>query len=197
MPRVSEDHLAARREQILDAARACFVRNGFHATSMQDVIREAGLSVGAVYRYFPSKGELVAAVAQRVVDQLTAGIGDIATTEPPLPLQEALSRAVDVVDTQLGPEGGVRLAIQVWAEAMRDPGLAGFVRRVYGALRDHFVTIATRARDAGELPAGADPRSVGAALFALMPGYALQRALIGEPDAATFKAGLRTVIATA
>ena len=57
MPRVSDEHLAARRQQILDAARACFLRNGFHATSMQDVIGEAGLSVGAVYRYFKSKNE--------------------------------------------------------------------------------------------------------------------------------------------
>ena len=63
MPRVSEAHLAARRQQILDAARVCFTRNGFHATSMQDVIAEAGLSVGAVYRYFRSKEELVAAIA--------------------------------------------------------------------------------------------------------------------------------------
>ena len=46
MPRVSEDHLLARRQQILDAARVCFLRDGFHNTSMQDVIAEAGLSVG-------------------------------------------------------------------------------------------------------------------------------------------------------
>ena len=46
MPRVSEAHLAARREQIIEAATRCFLRNGFHQTSMQDVIKEAGLSVG-------------------------------------------------------------------------------------------------------------------------------------------------------
>ena len=65
VPRVSEAHLAARRQQILDAARTCFLRNGFHQTSMQDVIREAGLSVGAVYRYFPSKNDLITALAER------------------------------------------------------------------------------------------------------------------------------------
>src|SRR5918993_6093003 len=63
MPRVSEAHRERRREQILDAARRCFIRKGFHQSSMQDVFAESGLSAGAVYRYFKSKDELVAALA--------------------------------------------------------------------------------------------------------------------------------------
>lgn len=55
MPKVSDAHLEARREQILDAAEACFSREGFHQTSMQDICREAELSPGAVYRHFSSK----------------------------------------------------------------------------------------------------------------------------------------------
>jgi len=62
MPRVSEDHLTARREQILAAARRCFLRKGVHNTSMQDLIGEAGMSVGAVYRYFRSKDEIINAI---------------------------------------------------------------------------------------------------------------------------------------
>ncbi|MGW9069182.1 helix-turn-helix domain-containing protein, partial [Streptomyces yangpuensis] len=52
MARVSQAHLDARRRQILDGATRCFTRNGFHATSMQDVLKEVDLSAGAVYRYF-------------------------------------------------------------------------------------------------------------------------------------------------
>ena len=72
VPRVSAEHLTARRQQILDAARVCFLRNGFHQTSMQDVIREANLSVGAVYRYFPSKTDLITAIAEQVIEQIAA-----------------------------------------------------------------------------------------------------------------------------
>ena len=60
MPRVTQEHLDARRRQILDAARRRFIKNGFHATSMQDVLTEADLSAGAVYRYFASKSDLYA-----------------------------------------------------------------------------------------------------------------------------------------
>ena len=50
MPKVSEEHLDARRRQIVDAAIVCFVRKGFHRATMQDICREAGLSAGAVDR---------------------------------------------------------------------------------------------------------------------------------------------------
>jgi hypothetical protein len=54
-------------KEILDAARACFARNGFHATSMQDVVVESGLSMGAVYRYCKTKDDLIQAIAKEVV----------------------------------------------------------------------------------------------------------------------------------
>ncbi len=53
MPRVSADHLEARRDEIVRAALRRFAENGFHATSVRDVISECGLSAGAVYSYFP------------------------------------------------------------------------------------------------------------------------------------------------
>jgi AcrR family transcriptional regulator len=74
MPRVSQAHLDARRRQILDAARRCFVRNGFHATSMQDVLAEANLSAGAVYRYFRGKDEIIAAIAGEVVAEVAGAL---------------------------------------------------------------------------------------------------------------------------
>src|SRR5215472_2739698 len=84
MPRVSDEYLEQRRQQILDAARRCFARQGFYETSMQDVFREAGLSAGAVYRYFKSKDELVQAISATVLDRMAAAI-DGALAEEPVP----------------------------------------------------------------------------------------------------------------
>jgi AcrR family transcriptional regulator len=47
MPRVSQQYRDSRREQILAAARRCFLRDGFHETSMQDLFAESGLSAVA------------------------------------------------------------------------------------------------------------------------------------------------------
>src|SRR5262245_37343491 len=186
MPRVSDEHLAARRRQILDAARVCFARNGFHATSMQDVITEAGLSVGAVYRYFKSKEDLVMAIAEEVVGPVTAAFGQIVSTDPPPTLEEAMSRSLTLVEPQMRAGGIFPLAVQVWAESFRNPRLAEFVRTVYTTLRGHFVEVARRNQAAGRLPAGVDPEAVGAVLFGLVPGYGMQRVLLGEPDPETY-----------
>src|SRR3954447_19578969 len=64
MPRVTEQYRASRRAEIVAAAARLFSVNGFHATSMADIISESGLSAGAVYRYFRSKEELIGYVAE-------------------------------------------------------------------------------------------------------------------------------------
>lgn len=194
MPRVSDAHLAARRQQILDAARRCFLRDGFHNTSMQDVIAEAGLSVGAVYRYFPSKNDLITSIAQSVIGGADAVFAELAAAEPPLPLVEALDRALTYVDAQSGEDGILPLAIQVWSESLRDPALATFVNATYSGFRDRFALLARRAREAGELPPDADPEAVGTALFGLVPGYLMQKVLTGRPDRRSYLAGVRTLL---
>ena len=53
---------ARRRGAILDAALACFTRKGYAATTMADVRRASGASIGSIYHHFPSKEELAAAL---------------------------------------------------------------------------------------------------------------------------------------
>jgi AcrR family transcriptional regulator len=194
MPRVSEAHLAARRRQILDAARACFARNGFHATSMQDVVVESGLSMGAVYRYFKSKDDLVQAIAEEVVGMLVGEIDHLIDARPLPPLTEVLDGVLAVVEAQAGPDGVVRMAIQVWGESLRNQRLSDLLARVYPTIRAAFVRLATRARDEGRLPGHTDPEQVGSVLFGLVPGYFLQLILVGDINRADYLAGLEALL---
>ena len=65
MPKISEEKRQARRLQILDAATRCFARQGFHRTSMEDIIRKLKSSPGAVYCYFRGKTDIIAAIAEQ------------------------------------------------------------------------------------------------------------------------------------
>src|SRR5689334_18950733 len=98
MPRVSPEHLGARRRQILAAARACFVRDGFHATSMQDILRAADLSAGAIYRYFPSKDAIVATIAKEAIAQVADAFAAMLRTEPLPPLADLLVAPLSAIE---------------------------------------------------------------------------------------------------
>ncbi len=190
MPRVSEEHLAARRQQILDAGRECFMRNGFHATSMQDVIVQAGVSVGAFYRYFKSKEELIEAIAEDAVGRIAEIIKPVASAEPAPSPREALRMILTQADRHLTEGGMFGMAIQVWAESLRSPQHSAIVKRAYARLGGHYRQIAERAKDAGHLPQDADPAAVATVLFGLVPGYALQRVLLGSVDRQTYLRGV-------
>src|SRR5690606_32583020 len=148
-----------------------FSRNGFHATSMQDVIAEAGPAAGAAYPYFRRKDALRTAVAEEAVGASLPEVAGIITNTPPPPPREAMAQVLAVGERRLGgPDPVARIAVQAWGEAMRDPDLGRFAGTVFGRLRDQFTTIARGARQRGDLPADSDPRAVGAVLMALVPG---------------------------
>ncbi|ONI85067.1 TetR family transcriptional regulator [Saccharothrix sp. ALI-22-I] len=64
MPRVSQDHLDARRRQILDGARACFARFGYEGATVRRLEEATGLSRGAIFHHFRDKESLFLALAE-------------------------------------------------------------------------------------------------------------------------------------
>lgn len=64
---VEADRSEKRRQQILDAAQDCFRKNGFHATSMAELSKTAGMSVGHIYHYFENKDAIIAGIFERGV----------------------------------------------------------------------------------------------------------------------------------
>ncbi|MYW00115.1 TetR/AcrR family transcriptional regulator [Streptomyces sp. SID3343] len=201
MPKVSQEHLDARRRQIIDAARLCFARNGFHRTSMPDVFAASGLSAGAVYRYFKSKDELIAACCTDALQAVAATLPDPdalrGDTASAVPMGAMLDRLVDSVVALDGEEGIGRVAIQVWGEAIRDPDLAAHVRTEYDAVLDRLVAVCAHYRDTGALAPTVDPKVVALAVMALLQGFTVQRTVLGHTSQADFKAGMHALLNTA
>jgi AcrR family transcriptional regulator len=193
VPRVSESHLAARRDQILDAATARFAANGFQATGMADVIAASGLSAGAVYRYFRSKDELIAAIVERVLGEAAGRfqllLQDDAAPDPAAAVATAVRLVADVAER--GAVDLTRVAVQAWGEALRNPEVHAVVDRAYRTMRGFFVEIARRNQAAGRLPAEDDPLHLGAVMFSSVIGFLLQRLLLGDVDPAGYADALR------
>jgi AcrR family transcriptional regulator len=178
MPRITEQQRQARRHQILDAARGLFTLNGFHATSMDDIIAAAGMSSGGVYRYFPGKDAIITAIAEDVVGDLTATVRELLDKDPVPPLADALRRLVVKIDS-IADESG-RLVMLVWGEAQRDPAIALLAAAEGSTLRSAVLELVRRADSAGQIPQHADLEAVGQVVSSLLQGYLLQRRLIGD-----------------
>jgi AcrR family transcriptional regulator len=176
MPKVSQAHLDARRQQILDAARARFASHGFARTSMADIVTESGLSNGAIYRYFTSKDDIVVAVCEQGTEALpkaltAKAIGDF--------LQYVRERARDT--------DHARLVAQIYAEAAVSPPLAAVVQRQLASMRAAVADLvpARRRRDADQ---------IAEAFVAVCSSYSQQLAIRGDLDPAPFTTALTAII---
>lgn len=191
MPKVTQSHRDARRAQILDAALLCFARSGFHQTTMQEIVHQAELSPGAIYLYFSSKEEMIAALAderhtqeQKVIAQACEGDEIQATLR--LLTQEFLGKLQT-------PEERVRrrLGIQIWAEALNNDRMLALMRRGVDEPRKLLAEMIRSAQRRGDFPANLDPDALARIMIALFQGFILQQAwdeqLSVEPYVATIQ----------
>jgi len=185
MPKVTEEHVEARRRQILSAALRCFARQGFHRTTMHDIFREADLSPGAVYSYFTGKDELIGAIIGEMM-AFAAATGALFTE--PLPEGrlrrpgEALAETIErFQDFELGTVvERARIFPHLVGEQQRDPRLNAVVRAGIGQLRAGFETLARAAQERGELDPAVDPEHYARLPISLLQGMLVQLGVEGE-----------------
>jgi AcrR family transcriptional regulator len=112
-----------RRDQIVGAARACVVRHGFHAASMGQIAAEAQMSVGQIYRYFPSKEAIVHAIVERIVAKRLEWMMD---TEKQVDFAARFAHRSHLASEEERSERV--LLLEITAEATRNPAVAEIVR---------------------------------------------------------------------
>ncbi|EPH46406.1 TetR/AcrR family transcriptional regulator [Streptomyces aurantiacus] len=197
MARVSQEHLDARRRQILDGAALCFARNGFHATSMQDVLKEVGLSAGAVYRYFSGKDELIHAIVSEVLGEIRAIFEEAARQTPPPPPDVLVGHAFGQVlglRPELAQDGRAyfpRLLVQAWTETLRNDELRALIQGGYDGVRAAWVRIVEGYQAAGMMRADVSADRVARTMIAVAQGFAAQVALIDDVPVDALGDGLR------
>jgi AcrR family transcriptional regulator len=189
MPKVSTQYRDERRAHILAAARRCFVRDGFHQTSMQDLVREAGMSSGAVYRYFDSKDAMIVAIAEENLDEVVAIMGE--SVRHGVGAGAALASALEYVGARHAEDGFGAIALLVWSEALRNPALATRLRESFDAGADALAEIA-RASSVG----GAElaPEVLANTLLCVLPGYILQVTIRGADAVKAIPDAVRVLI---
>lgn len=174
MPKVSPQYRDERRAHILAAARRCFVRDGFHQTSMQDLMREAGMSSGAIYRYFNSKDAMILAICEENLGGIAAIVRE--SLQHGSGAAEALAAAMEYASARHTQDGFGAIALLVWSEALRNPALAARLRESFEATAD---ALAKTARGSSVTRTDIPPDARADTLLCLLPGYLLQMTVRG------------------
>ena len=163
MPR--PDVSAERQTQILDAAVRVFMRQGVEATRMDDIAREARLSVGGVYWYFKSKDEIVQAIIRQVTER------DLAELQRRLAAPGSVRERLETfLLTSLEEIEPLRpLLAQCYRLAATDPAIRATIREHLAAYRTALTAFAEQGIRRGELRP-ANPRVIATMLVALYEG---------------------------
>src|SRR4051812_23691412 len=172
MRRANVQLAADRRSEILSAAQTCFARSGFHQTSMQEICAEAGMSPGNLYRYFRSKEDIIAGIAERdradAAQQFDAlDQGDFFDGLAGMAQHHLVERSLEEV----------ALCAEIMAESRRNPAVARIYQDMEADVRARFIAILQRAAERGEIRRDVDFDGTVTVLFALADGLSWRRAV--------------------
>ena len=194
MPAASSDLSAPAADEVrallLDAAASVFAERGYEGTRIQEVVRRAGLTTGAVYGRFRSKDELL---REAVITHATPHAGR---------LPDGARRVADLIErlaTRTSPELREQeaLLLEAYVAARRHPEIAGALAEANRRWRDEAAPIAAAARSDGTLAADLDEKSVLFLVRVLRLGLLLHRASgLEEPEPSSWSELVGRVVAS-
>ena len=173
MPKISPAQEQQRRQQILAAAMACFARQGYHATSMDDVVRESGLSVGAIYSYFPSKEDLFLTLSEDRAEQTLAYLNDLFAR--PGSISEKSREAIDYFFDRLSDElvPLARVNVEFLSEALKSERIKERQDRRCESIRQFFISLLSESQRRGEVRLDVNIHAAAELMMALNEGIVL------------------------
>jgi TetR/AcrR family transcriptional regulator, repressor for uid operon len=181
VPKIAEQTRAARRDQIIAAALACFARAGYHATTMADVAAQAGVSKGTPYLYFESKEALFIALHEQwdcgTSERVEAAVTALPEAGRRSPRRVLHAVAAAVAEHVLAETQTCRVLLEARALAAHEPAIAAAVRAADARTHQQLEGLIEAGVQAGEWPAGTDPalaaRLFTAGLYGLMAQWHL------------------------
>jgi AcrR family transcriptional regulator len=180
VPKVQPEYLEQRRQQVLDAAAACFARRGFHQTTMQDICNEVDLSPGAVYRYFRSKEEIIEGICTMRQQQNSAAIDEAMGKGSTIAVLDELMRAffIDLPADIL--QETCALFLETISEAPRNERIRAMMQRNGAEIRGHLTELIRQSQAKGDFNPGLDAEGVARVMVSLYHGFVTQKLV--DPD---------------
>src|SRR5215475_10112297 len=179
-----------KRQEILEGAVRCFIRDGFRGASISTICAEAQISPGHLYHYFPSKEAIIEAMAATHLESIRARFSQLADKD---------AIAVITAELQRSRKGAISgeqaLILDLMAEAGRNPAIAKIVHSHTRAIRGLLAETLRNGQATGGIDPNLDVELAAVLLINLMDGSKILR--IRDPKIDTRKCDemLATMIA--
>ncbi len=179
-PKVPKAYLDARREEIIGAACRCLAEKGYHKTTMQDIYDVTKLSPGAVYNYFSSKEEIVAAAAEMGERQTLDTIQSVAEKSG-----NSLGNGIHTFLEMIKDDEYIKSAsadLELFAEAGRNKQIAGPMNKNMNSIITQVTKMVKQKQPEGSLGKKLDALAVARLLISMYYGLIIQKVLDLEMD---------------
>ena len=178
MPKLKPEEVEHRRQEIIDAARICFLRSGFHQTTTDEICHEAAITPGGLYHYFDSKDDMISAVIQNeartAVDRLTLMTNSASDVRSAF--QEMIAYFSQLIrDPNL--DDRTRFDIETWAETLHNDKLAAITREGWTLRRQWLESLVARGKEDGMYRSEVNPTGLADLLLVTMMGLRVSRLL--------------------
>ncbi len=195
MRTVNPQKVEIRKKEILEAARYCFEKSGFHATTMAEICARAQISPGALYRYFSSKEEIIGAMCD---EQHFRALSILRGTNERIETREDFARGTfeivsNLVAAYCNKEHGA-MAAELIAEAMRNPLFAQCAAGSYATYMNELKSLLESGQKIGAIDNNADLDEMAGILMATVDGMVLRAGFCNDLDQATITKWLLGVI---
>jgi AcrR family transcriptional regulator len=182
LPKLKPEELESRRQEIIDAARTCFLRGGFHRTTTDEICKQASITPGGLYHYFAGKDEIIAAVIQQQAHEVVSrirGVLDAAGGMRPAFGQVAQLFVETMRDHNI--DEVVRLELEIWAEAVKNPKLGESSRQAWAMRQELMETMVQRGIEEGLYNTkDVDARGLASLLVAILMGMRISKVLLKD-----------------
>jgi TetR/AcrR family transcriptional regulator, transcriptional repressor of aconitase len=199
MPKISEEKRQARRDQILAASWRCFARRGLHTTSMEDIVREANLSFGAVYLYYKSKDELIQAAFSMAFEAMRAFLAPIFAKEPAY-APSVFVRKITTALTAYAHRDELNFGVSFlmgWGEAEFNPKVKELVSGGQKVYREALTAVVRKWQERGDVTPEANPENIAKVMLSFFLGFIVQSAMIGGISPETSAKGFEGILSSA
>jgi len=161
-----------RRKRIAEALWRVAVSRGLHDVGLREVAAEAGMSLGALQHYFPTKDDMLVFALEFVGQEADRRVRERLSSLPQPPSPEAVVRATLAEMLPVSPESRTGLLVHVayLARAVHNPRLRAATVEGIQPLRDLLAEMLRRAAEHGRLAPGREPGAEAMALICLAEG---------------------------